>query len=366
MNAGTPTVIVPRRAPNPLTAGGWSGLSFVAANILNTLIYFPLARRLGPEEFGLYAQANLLYGALTLLAEGSVIRTLVQMRGERATLSRGGLWLSAALGLAGLVICAAAAPLMVRLYNNPDVRPLLLWLAPSVLIAALGATPHALLQRELDFRRKTLPETLAIGAGGMAALGAAFAGLGAYSLVALTMTAASVSTVTAWWVCRERPTPAPPGWPLLRRMARFTGSLGAADLALYLRLNTDYALTGRILGAAPLGIYTVAWATSAGPLLFITAFTGRVGFAVYARLQGEGERLREVFLSALRIVATAAVPVFLGAVVIAPDLVPVALGSRWEAAAGPVVPLFLLQMVRTVCGPGALADPGDRAQPRCT
>ena len=71
----------PHSAPvrNPLTAGGWSGLSFIAANIIGGFVYYPLARRLNPEDFGLYAEANLLYLGAVLLAETAVVRALVQM-----------------------------------------------------------------------------------------------------------------------------------------------------------------------------------------------------------------------------------------------------------------------------------------------
>jgi O-antigen/teichoic acid export membrane protein len=120
-----------------------------------------------------------------------------------------------------------------------------------------------------------------------------------------------------------------------------------------LRLNTDYALTGRILGAGPLGVYSIAWATSAGPLLVINALAGRVGFAVYSLLQSEPERLKRVFLSAVRIVCAPGMPVMLGAVIVAPDLVPVTLGSKWSAAVVPVMILFVVQLLRTLGGQGA-------------
>jgi lipopolysaccharide exporter len=346
-----PGVAVPR---NPLTAGGWSGLSFIAANVIGGLVYYPLARRLTAEEFGLFAEANLIYLAMTLLAETAVAQALIQLRGERARLARAALWLSLGLGVVGAVLCVAAGPLAAAIFGEKELVALLALLAPGVIAAALGAAPHGLLARELDFRRKTLPETLAIAGGGAAALAGAFAGLGVYSLAAMALVSAVVSSGTAWWVCRLRPRLRPaPDSESFRRMGRFAATLGAGDLALYLRLNTDYALTGRLLGAHALGVYSLAWATSVGPQLFITAFTGRVGYALFAALQGDRERLRGVFLSGLRLVATAALPVSAGAVVVAPDLVPVALGSRWEAAVGPVMVLFALQLVRTVCGPGA-------------
>ena len=338
---------------NPLTAGGWSGLSFILANVIGGVIYYPLARRLTPEDFGLFAGANLLYLAATLLAETAVVRALVQMPGERASLMQAALWLSAALGVVGAALCAAAAPLMVAIYGDGELLPVLLVMAPGVAASGLGAAPHALLFRDLDFRRKTIPMTASIALGGVAALAAAFAGLGVYSLVAMTLVQAVTSTVTAWWVCRLRPRWSLPDGPVLRRMASFTVTLGAGDLARYARLNTDYALTGRLLGTSALGVYSIAWATSVGPQLFIGAFTGQVGYALFARLQHDRERLRRVFLSALRLIAAAALPVSLGAIVVAPDLVPVALGEGWEAAVGPVMVLFVLQLVRTVSAPAA-------------
>lgn len=338
---------------NPLTAGGWSGLSFIVANVIGGLVYLPLARRLGPDEFGLFAEANLLYMAAALLAEGAVAQAIVQMRGDRRELAQAGLWLATVLGLLGAVVCVLAAPAMVAIYGDGTLLPLLLLLAPGVLLAGLGAAPHALLSRELDFRRKTLPETLGIGLGGVAGLAAAFAGLGVYSLATMALVQTAVSTAVAWHVTGLRPRRTLPDGTVTRRMATFTATLGAGDLALYARLNTDYALTGRLLGTAPLGVYTLAWATSAGPQLFIASFTGRVGYALFARLQLDADQLRRVFLSGLRVIAAAAVPVSAGAVIVTPDLVPVALGSRWEAATGPVMVLFGLQLIRTVCAPGA-------------
>lgn len=349
--AGVPA---PTGAPrNPLAAGGWSGLSFALANALGALVYYPLARTLSPEDFGLYTEASLVYLGLVMLAEAAVVQALVQARGDIERLARAALWLATGLGLLGAMLCALAAPLMVRIYGDAELLPLLLLLAPGVFASGLGAVPHALLSRDLDFRRKTLPETLSIGLGGAAALGAALAGLGVYSLMVWSLGSAFVSTATAWWVVRRRPRFVLPDKASARQLAMTTVSIGAGDVALYVRLSTDYALTGRILGTEPLGVYSIAWGTSVGPLLVIQAFTGRVGFAVYSLLQAELHRLQRVFLSAVRIVAAAGMPVMLGAVIVAPDLVPVALGSKWNAAVGPLMILFVVQLLRTVGGQGA-------------
>lgn len=350
---GAVPITAPVLSRNPLSAGGWSGLSFIAGNLIGGLLYIPLARRLTPADFGLFAEANLLFLALNLLAEGAVLQVLVQLRGDPDRLARAALWLGTALGLLGTVLCLLGAPLLAAIYDDPVLVPLLALMAPGIVLAGLGVVPHALLARALDFRRKTLPETLSVAVGGAAALAAAFAGLGAYSLGLMSVVQPAVSTATAWWVAGRRPRWSRPDRHDLRRLTRLWAGIAAGDVALYARLNTDYALTGRLLGAEALGVYSVAWATSAGPLLFITAFTGRVSFAVFSHLQHDRPRLRRVFLSAVRVIAAAAVPVFLAAVVLTPDLVPVLLGRRWQAAVAPAAVLFGLQLARTLAGPGA-------------
>lgn len=352
--AADPAAVRPAR--NPLAAGGWSGASFVLSSLIGSLLYLPLARLLDQRDFGLITQANLLYLALVTLAEPAVMQALVQARGDDRSLAHAALWLSTALGLVGAALCLALAPVMVAIYGEPTLLPLLLLMAAGVLASGLGAAPHALLWRELDFRRKTLPEAISVAAGGVVALSAALAGFGVYSLALLPLTQSTVSTAVAWLVVSRgahRPATrwwAPPPRQAVRRLIGLTTTIGAGDLAQYARINTDYALGGRMLGAASLGVYSVAWSTSIGPQLLISAFTGRVGLAVYARLQHDRVRLRRVFLAVVRLIAVIGLPVSLGALVVAPDLVPVVLGNKWRDVVAPLMVLFVLQLVRTTCG----------------
>lgn len=131
----------------------------------------------------------------------------------------------------------------------------------------------------------------------------------------------------------------------VEELSAATLTIAGGDLALHARLNADYALTGRLLGAGAVGVYTIAWQTSAGPELYIAAFTGRVGFAVFSRLHADRDHLRRVFLADLRVIAAVAVPLSAGAVL-------VALGGQWRPAVGPVIVLFVLQLVRAVRAPG--------------
>jgi O-antigen/teichoic acid export membrane protein len=343
-----------RPRPTPFSAGGWSMTSFVISQAIGTLIYLPLARLLTPEEFGLQTMAVLVSAALTLVGELSLFRPLVRLEGDRDRLARATLWLALPVGLGAATLCALAGAPLAAIYDEPRLRTILPALAPGVLFTALGAVPQALLARELDFRRKTLPDTISITGGGLIALAAALLGAGVFSLVLWIVVRQGLAALVAWLVVSWRPrTWRRPDGATTRRILGFGLPTAGGDLALYARLNADYAITGRALGADALGVYTLAWSASAGPASLLAAPFAGVGLPTFSRLQHDRERLRDIYLSVTRLIAALALPFFVSAVVVRADVVAVLYGERWAAMAAPLLPLFLLQAVRETARPGA-------------
>lgn len=338
---------------SPMRAGGWSAVSFIISQGIGSLLYLPLARLLVPDDFGVITEAGLVSGALTLLSEGLLARALIRLPGNRDELAHATLWLSVLIGLLGAALCAGAGLPMAAIYGDARLKPLLALLSLGVLASTLGSVPDALLARELDFRRKTLPETVSTMFGGVAALAAAALGAGVYSLVVYTVARAAVNTIVGWRVIRWWPKRGRPPAAVMRQLLTFGVPASGGDLALYLRLNTDYAISGQRLGSDALGAYTLAWSVTSGPANIIDAFFGGVGYATFARLQRYPERLRAMYLSATRLIAAVALPIFVSGVAIRADLVGVVYGHRWDSMVGPLLPLFLLQGLREVCRPGS-------------
>jgi PST family polysaccharide transporter len=103
----------------------------------------------------------------------------------------------------------------------------------------------------------------------------------------------------------------------------------------------DNVLVGRYLGARALGAYGLAYNVMYVPLTRISLPLMTVLSPAYARMQHDRERLQRSFLLSKRVINALLAPVFLASVVVAPDLVHVAFGARWNAA---VVPLQLLSL----------------------
>jgi len=338
---------------NPLNAGGWSTLSFIISSVLAALLYLPLSRLLKPADFGLFAEATVVYSGLTLVVELTLIRALVRAPGNIEELAQATFWLSAIVGLLGSLVCLLVSFPVAAIYQESRLIPILFLLAPGVLLVALGSVPFALLSRQLNFRRRLLPESLSVGLGAIVALAAALSGAGVYSLVIYPLVRASLNSAIAWKIAGWKPSRRRPEWATVKRLLAFGVPASGGELTLYARFNVDYAIGGKLLGAEVLGVYSLAWSTSDRPALLINSFFGNVGYATFARLgQPENKtRLGQVYLSATRLIAALALPIFSTALLLRENLVAALFDSRWQGMVGPLLPLLILQALWVIFYP---------------
>jgi O-antigen/teichoic acid export membrane protein len=204
-----------------------------------------------------------------------------------------------------------------------------------------------LLARELDYRRKLLPDLLPGMVNGAVSIFGAAHGWGVWSLVAGAQIGALVGVASVWQACRWRP-----GWIWDRRLAaslmRYGRHIVGAELLRFVTLNVDYLLVGRLFGPAALGVYTLAFnlanlvVTNAGFLF------ARVAFPLFSRLQDEPSQLQEAYLRMVSYLALIALPVLCGLCLLADDFVAVVYGPRWASAVAPLRVLTVLGAARAL------------------
>jgi polysaccharide transporter, PST family len=141
----------------------------------------------------------------------------------------------------------------------------------------------------------------------------------------------SVSTLLLWAFSTWRPR-LTYSLASLRSFSVFSGNIFVSNVLFQLNRNSDSLLIGRFLGAAPLGVYTLASNVILLPFNKIATPIQEVLFPAFSRIQDDRERVAEIWLRVNRLVAAIAMPALLGLIVVAPDLVAVVLGDRWSRA----------------------------------
>jgi O-antigen/teichoic acid export membrane protein len=321
----------------------WNYTSFVLGKGLAFLATAVLARLLTPVEFGVVGFATLVVSFLDATRGLGLGAALIQRREDTETIGEvasTAFTLNLGLGVLLTGLAFASAPFVGGFFAEPRVVPLLRVLSLIFVLNALGAMHTVLLQRDLQFSKKLIPDLGRTIVKGVASVGLALAGAGVWALVVGQLAGAFAATVLAWTVCPWRP-----ALGVDRRAARallaFGSIMSAQEVVAGLWSNVDYLVVGKVLGPTSLGLYTLAYRLPELLVLNVLWVLAAVLFPAYARLQDDPGALRAAFLSTARYILLAVTPVAVGLMISADVVVRVAFGDAWLAAV-PAVRLHAL------------------------
>jgi O-antigen/teichoic acid export membrane protein len=326
-----------------------------------------IAHLLSPHQVGLAAEA-IVFGTLALVVTDFGIGSVIVQRPQLSAVDTStAFW--ASIGL-GAFLTAAGIGLswpIASLYGQPEVQPLFATLSLTFVLTAPGVVQGALLSRELQFRALEIRGILSTATACATAIVFAGLGFGPWAIIIQSLTVSAVSTALLWRSSSWRPQMVFSSASLREFRGFATHVFGARSLS-WAVLNVDNLLVGRFLGAAALGAYSMACSVALAPLNRIALPIGQVFFPAFSRIE-DRRRIATAWLRGLRMVALIVVPIMLGAVITAPDLILVLFGRRWHAAV-PVLQLLglvgLMQALTALNG-GILQGIGEgRRYFRCT
>jgi PST family polysaccharide transporter len=119
-------------------------------------------------------------------------------------------------------------------------------------------------------------------------------------------------------------------------------------LVVSLLFDIDYLIVGRVLGPTSLGLYTLGFRVPELVIINVFYVLSAVAFPVFSRTRTEPERLRRGYLTSLRLQTVYGVGAGVGLALIAPMLVHVLFGTKWEASIVPLEALALYAAFRSV------------------
>jgi len=287
-----------------------------------------LARLLTKDDFGLAAIALVAINYLSIVKDLGLGVALIQRRGDVNEAANTVFAINLVLGFALSAVVFPLAPLFAAYFKDPMITPVLRWLGLSFAINAFGAVHVVLLMRELDYRRKFIPDVGNTLAKGVASIGLAYAGYGVWALVFGQLCGALVSVVLVWVILSWRPRLAL-NRKIFRALMRFGASVTGADIIAVITDNLDYVIVGRVFGLAQLSVYTLAYRLPEMLLIGNLWVMGRVVFPAFSSIQDRLDDMRRGFLVSVRLIELLAVPICLGLLIAADPIVRVLFGDQW-------------------------------------
>jgi O-antigen/teichoic acid export membrane protein len=324
----------------------WKAVQQGGVNLVYLFRLIILARLLTPDDFGLLAIAMVGFVPFLIITDFGMIPALVQ-RTEATDHHYNTAWTVGVLR--AVIICLVVfltAPKIAALFAEPRAVDIIRALSVLPLLEAAASIKIAELIRKLHFRSLGIAKLSQALANTIISIALARS-LGVWALVVGTLAGPSAYIAMSYILAPHRPR-----LSFDRCAARSLISYGRWILITGL-ISISGAVALRVaisrqLGAAELGLYSLAASLAFLPHEMASEVVGSVAFPVYARLQSNIREATKAFRAVFTATLLALTPLFSLMLVLAPSLVSNLLGPQWEGTASLIQLLAVVGFLRLI------------------
>jgi len=307
----------------------WTALMEIVSRTASPIILVVLARLLSPDDFGLISIAMIAISFSQMIWDAGLSRALIQTQEAPEKAANVVFWTNLALGVIVYLIVFLSAPRLAVFFNSPRAESILRVLGLQIIIGSLASTQQSLFARDFDFKSLFWIRLATSFFPGVFSIPLAAVGWGPWALVAGTLAGSLLNLILLWRRSPWRPQLSYDRM-VAKRLLLFGVWVMGESFGGWLITWGDILIVGKFLGAADLGVYRLGWTMCAVIFGLVLNPFLPVLYPSFARLQDDKEGLRAIFTKANRLVCTIALPTGVGLVLICPELVAVAFGSKWD------------------------------------
>ena len=309
----------------------WSGASqaFIAlADLVSHALV--LAMWVPFRDYGIASMAVTLYAILDSAADLGVTSAIIQRDDHTPEKISTVFWFNVLISGGLFLALLIAGPLYGHFQGHPVVGWLLIVYGGKLLFQNVYAIPFAMLKKGLRFDE--IAKARAVAHLGESIARVAFAAAG-YTIWCFTL--AALTRVFLFGVFMQLRHPFIPRLVFRPREVidylRFGVRSGASQILYQTYVNLDYVVVGHTFGAAPLGIYKLAYEIVLEPVRSITNVVADVAFPTFSRLRHERHLIVDQLIRFTRLNLVTVLPFLVIIALLVGDLLQVFAGTKTPA-----------------------------------
>jgi len=338
-----------RQELNQKIAAGafWTHLAFVSTRLITLVNIAVLARILGTDDFGLVAAGLAVLALLEAVSEGGVGASVVWRRQDPEKTAAVAMTISLISAVLIGGVAFFAAPLIADAFFDHRSVEIIRALSVCLILSGPSSVFIGILQRDLAFRKRVIPEVLKAITKTVVGVLLALSGFGAWSLVYGHIAGMVVGVLALWWLSKWKPHLSLDR-ETVSTILPFGIQMTLVTILSVLSKNVDYMLIGHFLDVAALGIYVLAFSLTDQIILGICWAASQALFPAYGAIQADLPALRRSYEDSLTGIAALTLPAAAGLAIVADPLVHVLYGDKWSQVVPVVQVLAMYTMVHSV------------------
>ncbi|GHC58338.1 lipopolysaccharide biosynthesis protein [Ulvibacter litoralis] len=309
----------------------WSALEVLVKRVFDFFVKLVLARLLFPEEFGVVGMAAVFTTFVQVVSEMGIGAALIQRKKEelKEIHFQTAFWFGFVWSVVlYLLVFFVLTPLIADFYNEPILLKVIPILSLPILISSINNVNKAQLMRELDFKKLAIVNNSSSIIAGVGAILLAVNDFGIWALVFNAVVPFFVAIPLLFYATKWVPKLV---WDRVAFKEIFSFGIYTFGTALILNIaaNIDYLVIGKLVDAAALGAYTLAFMLTGLVSSQITSMLNRVMFPFYSSIQSNINNVKSYYLKVVGYSALLIYPIMLSLIVLAGPILSMLFGDKW-------------------------------------
>ena len=322
----------------------WAFANQLSLQILAIIFTVLLARFIEPTYFGIVAMVTVFSNFAIFFLDAGFTIALVQKQEATPEHFTTVFWFNAFVGVLLYTVFFFAAPGLASFYEQPILVSVTRVIALVFIFSSLGLVQSARLDKNLDFKRKSIINWGSNLISYLMGLILAIRGEGIWALVVMMVSLSFSNTLLLWISSSWKPSFSF-SYKCFRELSSVGFSAMGDTLINYWSRNADNFLIGKISGSSELGLYSRAYALMLAPVRHISSVIARVLFPSFSLVQNDIDRIRVIYLRVVKFIALVTFPLMFGLLMLADEFVSIFFGALW---------LGMIPMVKWLSALGAI------------
>jgi|Deesub1362A_J573_1020465.scaffolds.fasta_scaffold03692_3 O-antigen/teichoic acid export membrane protein len=287
-----------------------------------------LARLLTPHDFGLLGIGLLAMMTLETLSQTGFQEALIQKKENVETFLNSAWTILIIRGIILFLILYFISPFISAFYNAPSVTLVIRIIGLAILLQSFSNIGVIYFQKELEFNKQFILQASGTLADFCVSVTLAILLRNVWALVWGLLVGHGVKLIVSYIVHPYRPKICFNKEKTLE-LFRFGKWVLGGSIIIFLLLQGDDILVGKLLGLTALGFYQIAYKISNTPATELSRVISTVTFPAYSKVQDDINKLKQYYFEILQL--TAFFSFLLAGIIftLAPEFTSLLLGNKW-------------------------------------
>lgn len=306
----------------------WSAIERLITQVVQLAVMLILARKLGPQAFGLIGMLTVFLAISQVFSEGGFSSALIRKTDRNEADFSTAFYFNVSISLLCYTLLCIFAPYIAMFYGQPELEPLAQVIGFTIVINAFAVVQRAKLSIEMDFQTQAKASLLSVAISSAVVLILAYHGIGVWALAIQTLLF-SFSNVVLLNIYRPWLPKTSFSMRSFKTLFDFGSKLLISGLLDSVYKNIYQIVIGKQFDAVTVGYFSQANQLTNVPVMSMTTVIQRVTYPMLSGIQDNTKRLDKAYLLTLKLASAVIFPLMFGLTAIAEPLVKVVLGEDW-------------------------------------